>query len=169
MTRRTCHCQFITKLFFLLEEGFNIFNLWWFTLGKYLFFSFCYSHLKGNVFLGVHLQRSKRREVMWKWRPSLAFFGVGACDTQLFPSCGGSRHRIRNTHTNVSAVLHFLFMLIASVGNLVHASVSLPVPVLDTAPHVSNHCRLKLSIEEIALILFPISLGRRWYKSWRNR
>lgn len=55
-------------------------------------------------------------------------------------------------------------MLIASVGNLVHASISLPIPVLDTVPRVSNHWRLKLSIEEIALIFFPIPLGRRWYK-----
>lgn len=101
---------------------------------------------------------------MWRWRPSLAFVGVGACDTQLFPSCGGSHHRIRNTHTSVSAFVHFLFMLIASVGNLVHASISLPIPVLDTVPRVSNHWRLKLSIEEIALIFFPIPLGRRWYK-----
>lgn len=92
-------------------------------------------------------EQAKRGDVEMK--TSLAFLGVGARDTQLFPSCGGSHHRIRNTHANVSAVVHFLFMLIASVGNLVHASISLPIPVLDTVPRVSNHWRLKLSIEEI--------------------
>lgn len=71
----------------------------------------------------------------------------------------------RNTHTNVSATAHVLFMLIASVGNLVRVSINLPRPVLDTAPYVSSLWRLKLTIEEIAPILFQISLGRLWYKS----
>lgn len=84
-------------------------------------------------------------------------------------TCSGAVAKLpqnqRNTHTNVSATAHVLFMLIASVGNLVRVSINLPIPVLDAAPYVSSQRRLKLRIEEIAPILFQISLGRLWYKS----
>lgn len=39
-------------------------------------------------------------------------------------------------------------------------SMKLPIPVLDTAPCVSNQWGLKLRTEEIASVFFPISLGR---------
>lgn len=43
MSRRTRHCQLLSSYSFSLEEGCSVFNLWWFTLGKHVFFSFCYT------------------------------------------------------------------------------------------------------------------------------
>lgn len=63
----------LLSYYFCLEEGFSIFNLWWFILEKQLFFSFCYPHLEGMAHPVAHLQRSKWREVRWRCRPSPAF------------------------------------------------------------------------------------------------
>jgi len=70
--------------------------------------------------------------------PPLLFLGVGACATQLFWCWGKLPQNPRNTDTNVSAMVHFLVMLIFPVGNLVHKNTRFPIPVLDPVLSVSH-------------------------------
>lgn len=72
---------------------------------------------------------------MCAYRSSLAFFQGSACDTQLFSAVGNPPQNQRNTDTNASAMVHFLLMLIFSVGKLLH---NVTVQLLDTAPCASN-------------------------------
>lgn len=70
--------------------------------------------------------------------PWLFSRGRCPCHTAVLVQWGTLPQKPRNTGTNVSAIVHFLVMLIFPVGNLVHKNTRFPIPVLDPVLSVSH-------------------------------
>lgn len=87
---------------FSLEQGFSVFNLWWFTFAKCLFFSFHFVAPNWKEkFIPWFIWKGASEE---RWcvddHPSLPFWGVGAFVHIAVLVLWGNCHRIRKTDTN---------------------------------------------------------------------